>query len=208
MDKPELSYYQRIAREHRGTTRQVGWGSEKSQGLRFAAIAHVLDGLLGERWRGLRVVDFGCGRGDLLTYLRTERGFRGAYAGVDAIEESIADAKAAHTGDPAAAFVLRNYDGAGPLVDEPFDIVLANGPFGITPAAVRDRLVPALLSQARVGMVATFLRFSRRVPGFEPENVLTEPTDILKLCDASEYRFRIHADYLPHDFTWGAARWE
>ena len=69
MEDHEVAFYQGLARQHRGTSRQVGAWSEQSQTARFDVMFDVLDSLLGEGLAGLSILDFGYGKGDLVAYL-------------------------------------------------------------------------------------------------------------------------------------------
>jgi hypothetical protein len=64
MEDHEVAFYQGLARQHRGTSRQVGAWSEQSQTARFDVMFDVLDSLLAEGLAGLSVLDFGCGKGE------------------------------------------------------------------------------------------------------------------------------------------------
>jgi SAM-dependent methyltransferase len=94
MEEHEVLFYKRLVREHRGTSRQVGAGSCQSQTIRFEVMIDVLDSLLGPAPGALSLLDFGCGKGDLASYLaRRGRLDMLRYTGIDAIEENVEDAR-------------------------------------------------------------------------------------------------------------------
>jgi SAM-dependent methyltransferase len=70
-------YYESKLQVHGATPTGVDWNSQASQELRFAQLAR-----LWEDERHASVLDFGCGYGALLPWLRA-RGFDGLYVGFD-----------------------------------------------------------------------------------------------------------------------------
>jgi SAM-dependent methyltransferase len=70
-------YYERKLQAHGPTPSGVDWNSRASQELRFAQLARLWDDE-----RQVSVLDFGCGYGALLPWLRS-RGFEGPYLGFD-----------------------------------------------------------------------------------------------------------------------------
>lgn len=86
-DPPYLAPYRRAARAHGAGFGSLLWASPSTQAARFDAIARIypLD--------GKSLLDVGCGRADLLDFLRA-RGVRPAdYIGIEAVDE-LADAAA------------------------------------------------------------------------------------------------------------------
>lgn len=203
MEQHEVDYYKRLAREHRGTSRQVGAGSDESQTIRFDVMLQMLDALLGEAPGRLSLLDFGCGRGDLASYLeRRDRLDALRYMGIDAVEENVADARA--LGYDAR---VARWDGEGPLAPERFDVIVFSGAFATTTIARRTRIYRGLLEQARIGVVGNFLTHAPTVADYGPGMILMEPAQALRVIDRSRFAVRLRADYLRHDFTIGAIRW-
>lgn len=85
-------YYDRKLQTHGSTPAGVDWNSLASQQLRFAQLARLWDGE-----RDGVVLDFGCGYGALLPWLRA-RNFKGPYVGFDLSAQMIHTAIAAATG--------------------------------------------------------------------------------------------------------------
>ena len=73
-----LTPYFRAERRHKGGLGSLLWEDVRAQEVRFAAVLRNCP--LG----GLHVLDVGCGRGDLLRYLRARGVFPGAYTGIEA----------------------------------------------------------------------------------------------------------------------------
>jgi SAM-dependent methyltransferase len=85
-------YYERKLQAHGPTPTGVDWNSQASQELRFAQLAT----LWGDE-RHLSVLDFGCGYGALLPWLRA-RGFDGRYTGFDLSTAMVSAGQQAATG--------------------------------------------------------------------------------------------------------------
>ena len=202
MEPHEVDFYQRLADEHRGTSRQVAAWSPASQALRYAVLMDVLDSMLGERLRGLRLLDFGCGRGDLAAWLADHGRMDDVrYLGVDGIQANVDDARAR-----GLDVRLVRWDGRGTIVDEPVDVILFSGVFMTTAMDRRLAMLREMLEQARVGVVGNFLTWKPGVDDWGPGTILMEPAEALSAIDRHAFRFQLRADYLPHDFTIGAVR--
>lgn len=104
----------------KGVTAQgVGWKDFDSQIIRFRQfdkLVHL------ERIQSL--LDFGCGTGDYLSYLR-ESGYMGRYSGFDISEKMIESARRHHSGDALSMFTD---DGTGL---ECSDAVIGSGIFNV-----------------------------------------------------------------------------
>lgn len=86
------AYYDERLKEHGATARGVDWNSEESQYMRFEQLLKIVNR------SGFSVLDYGCGYGGLLTYMRSarfaERGLRlGRYTGFDISGEMIRQAR-------------------------------------------------------------------------------------------------------------------
>lgn len=203
MENHEVAFYQALAREHRGTSRQVGAGSAESQEVRFRVMLDVLDSMLGERLAGMSVLDFGCGKGDLAAFLgRCGRLDALRYVGVDGIEENVEDARRTVGGD----FRLLRWDGEGRVVDDDIDLIVFSGAFATTRMDRRIAMLRSLLAQARVGVVGNFLTWKPGVDDWQGM-ILMDPDEALRVVDRTEFRVQLRADYLAHDFTLAAVRW-
>jgi SAM-dependent methyltransferase len=203
MEEHEVLFYKRLVREHRGTSRQVGAGSCQSQTIRFEVMIDVLDSLLGPAPGALSLLDFGCGKGVLASYLaRRGRLDMLRYTGIDAIEENVEDARLL-----GHEFRIARWDGEGPLAPEPFDVIVFSGAFATTSMERRLWLYRRLLEEARVGVVGNFLARSPTVADYGEGMILMEPEQALAVIDRARFRVQLRADYLRHDFTVGAVRW-
>jgi len=92
------TYYTSALGRHGATPRGVDWSSPESQRLRFDQLAKIWEG----RGDSISLIDYGCGYGALVPYLR-ERGLAFSYTGFDISPEMIATARQLH-GGPDATF--------------------------------------------------------------------------------------------------------
>ena len=69
----------------------VGWGSEKDQRLRFEVLFRNIDP------KGKKILDVGCGLGDLIPFLDQETGGDYTYIGIDIAQKLIENAREAFT---------------------------------------------------------------------------------------------------------------
>jgi len=142
MEKHEINFYKNLAENFRNTPRQIGYGSVKSQELRFYSIINVLKNLcnkLNKKIDDLVVLDFGCGRGDFCNYINCKK-----YYGVDAIEENINDAISKNYKNNVE-FKLLNWDGKGNIFRERPDVIIFSGCFATTAPEKRNDLFVKLL---------------------------------------------------------------
>ena len=136
MRETAARYYDDKLRQFGAVARGVDWNSEESQVLRFAQLLRLIDDP-----EIATVNDYGCGYGAFASYLRGH-GFQGRYTGFDVSAPMIAQAAAAHGGDPSSSFttqrraVLRA------------DYTFASGVFNVKqehePAAWQDYVIATL----------------------------------------------------------------
>ena len=119
MRETAARYYADKVRQFGASARGVDWNSEDSQVLRFGELLRLIDA-----GQMTSVIDYGCGYGALLDYLRLS-GWRHRYTGFDISESMIACAVAAHGGDPLSSFT-NDRDRLG-LADQ----VFASGVFNV-----------------------------------------------------------------------------
>ena len=195
MNDSEFKFYKNLAKLNRGTTRQIGYGSLSSQWVRFEVLFKAIQDICGTI--PSRILDFGCGRGDLLKYLHSKSCdvARIKYIGIDAIEENIADAKTAW---PNNRFDLFNYDGASELPNT--DIAMFSGCFSTTPLEDIKKIYTRLIEAADIGVVGNFLLKNPSMSyeeGCLPRNL----EELMTLIPVATHTFTIIGNYLPHDVT-------
>lgn len=187
-------WYGELARAHGPDSRGVGWNRRESQHRRFEALLRLGD------VHGKRLLDVGCGFGELLAFLR-ERGISPDYTGVDLCPDMIEGCRN-RFGNGASGARFLETDVLEWATDERFDYVVASGIFGLGSAHVAERVAPTLaklVSLAEVGVAVNFLsaRSTRRAP----ERFYAEPAEILELGFAHTPAVTLDHSYLPNDFT-------
>jgi SAM-dependent methyltransferase len=140
--KDIAAYYGDRLRRFGCTPAGVDWRDAASQATRFEQLVRLI------RAPDASVMDFGCGYGALLNYLRAH-GFGGFYHGIDIAPEMVAAAKAAHVNKLQAGFEL----GATPSCTANF--VVTSGIFnlrlGHSESARRDYIEAAIAALDRAG---------------------------------------------------------
>jgi SAM-dependent methyltransferase len=178
----------RFGYDHRG----LGFRSRSSQERRFEALLALGD------FDGRRLLDVGCGFGDLLEFLHA-RGQRPDYTGIDLCEPMVARCRE-RFGPGEARFEVGDVLAYEP--DAPYDYVVASGIFGLDAAGTRERIGPTLermLGWAREGIAANFLSGHAPVP--VQDRVYMDASEVLALGLALAPAARLDHSYLPNDFT-------
>src|SRR5262249_15240883 len=124
-DQRNIDYYTRLVQRYGIDSRAIDWGSAQSQQLRFEVLANV-GGL-----RGTRILDVGCGLGDLLTWLGANQ-IEVDYTGIDITPEMINIAQGRF---PRGRFLKGGLDTLGESELGRFDYVFASGIFARRRAA-------------------------------------------------------------------------
>jgi SAM-dependent methyltransferase len=185
-------YSNRLA-QHGATDAALGWTKSK-QKLRYRVLL--------EYWLAqpppspMRVLDFGCGFGDLYGYAR-ERGMQLDYTGLDINEDLVAVARRRYPGVRFLCLDLFEQ----PLA-EPFDIVLSCGVHNYRLAdnrAFLDRTFALFDRMARLGFAVNFL--SNRFTFQNSDNHYSAPEEIMALALRHSPRVSLRHDYMPFEFT-------
>ncbi|HEX6319272.1 MAG TPA: class I SAM-dependent methyltransferase, partial [Burkholderiales bacterium] len=149
-DTQTTRFYESHVRRFGYGYRGLGFGRRSSQEKRFAAAA-----ALGS-FHGARLLDVGCGFGDLLAWLNA-RGVRPRYTGLDLCVPMVERCRRRFP-DGDAQFVVG--DVLTHEVEEPYDYVVASGIFGYKAPGLRARVQPILeklYSMAEAGLAVNFL---------------------------------------------------
>jgi SAM-dependent methyltransferase len=114
------AHYSELYRRHGASHEAVQWSSRETQERRFDVLCDVIG-------PEDSVIDLGSGLGDLLGYLRREKGFEGRYVGLDVVPGFVEHARRAYAADSRASFAELD------MMREPlpagYDIVVASGIF-------------------------------------------------------------------------------
>ena len=170
--------------------RALGWYSRHTQYKRFAVLCEV--GALSQ----CRILDVGCGLGDLYGYLQSE-GIETDYTGYDLLPEMVERAQQRY---PEARFLVR--DVLQELGQEQFDYILSSGAFNIdfghNESAIQQ-ILRAMVQQCRRGVAINFL--STNDTASDPIFYHYDPQEWLDYSRTLCARVQLREDYLPNDFT-------
>ncbi len=185
-------WYEEKVRKYGYDHRGLGFRNRSSQEKRFEALLG-----LGE-FAGRRVLDVGCGFGDLLEFLMLH-GIRPIYTGLDVCKPMIQRCQERFQGD-VAHFVCADVLEYQP--EQQFDFVVASGLFGLDAEGARERIRPTLerlFGWSRIGTAVNFLSagYPRPVEG----RIYVEPGKALEAGLALTPAARLDHSYLPNDFT-------
>lgn len=185
-----VDFFQLHVRVFGDDWRALGWHSRQTQYTRFAVLSEI--GPLTQS----RVLDVGCGLGDLYAYLQTQ-GIVCDYTGYDLVPEMIARARLRF---PDVRFAVR--DVLQGLGEERFDYILSSGAFNIDfggnmPAI--QQLLREMWHCCRRGVAINFLRTNE--PVSDPIFFHYDPQEMLAYCQTFCPHVELRTDYLPNDFT-------
>ena len=191
--KSEITrFYENHIRRFGYGFRALGFGRRSSQEKRFASALGV------GSFHGKRLLDVGCGFGDLLSWLNA-RGIEPRYTGMDICKPMIERCRKRFAGT-GARFVIG--DALTFVTDEPYDYIVASGIFGYQAKDTRKRVQPTLerlFDLARIGMAVNFL--SRCAVTRSPGRLYLHPADVLQFALKLTPAVRLDHTYMPNDFT-------
>lgn len=166
-----LDHYHTKLSTHGSAPEAMAW-SAHGQLFRFQKIAEIAD------LRGAKVLDVGCGLGDLYAYLREKFGDID-YTGADIASDMIEKAKQLH---PGAKFECRDITENN--FSTPFDYVLLSGVFNTPRIPARDRMIRETLtaSWAVTRKALGFNFISNHVTRVEGNMDYHDPKEILDFC--------------------------
>ncbi len=195
-----LGYYEPRIRPGRAPHDILDWNSAASQITRFEVLADNVD------LCGRKLLDVGCGLGDLLGFLRS-RGVSADYTGVDLSSKMIDTARGRL---PGGRFMCTDVFADGEAADdaevpfgrEAFDVIFCSGVFNLN-LGNNDRFIPAAVSRltelARRYVVFNLLH--TRAGDLGRTYVYFHPDEVLAAIRPLGWEIRLIDDYLPNDFT-------
>ena len=199
-----IANYQALLERYGPDHRAVQWSSKDAQHRRFAVLTEVVE-------PGSSVMDVGCGLGDLLEYLRLQRGFTGAYLGLDFVPEFIEHARRRFADDDGARFEL--FDARHDSFANPYDYVLISGTFNnlVTDSSAHLEWIHRTVERAfaAANTAVAFNNLSIHVNQYEPDLFYSDPADMLTWCaERCTRRITLRHDYnappelgVPVDYT-------
>ena len=142
-----LRPYSRAAHEHGAGFRALLWASRQTQELRFDAMLRLSDP------RSLRVLDLGCGCGDLLDFLSSREADPSHYVGIEGVAELAEIAGRRHANILCADFVAEPWR----IREADAEIVYCSGALNTLDDADFHSVVRVAFDAARRGLVFNFL---------------------------------------------------
>jgi SAM-dependent methyltransferase len=190
--EPEyLRPYLSAARRHGEGFKSLLWESPRTQGVRFHAMTRVCD------FHGKSVLDVGCGRGDLLDWLR-ERGIEPEhYTGLEAVEPL---ARAAMGKRRTGCLIVR-----GDFMQEPkrlfvgADVIAFSGSLNTLEPEAFYRTLGTAWDAATEAVVFNFLKSSERAGA--SYLYWHKPAVVKQFVRAFSEDVRLVGDYLDGDCT-------
>ena len=191
-DLETTRFYENHIRRFGYGFRALGFGRRSSQEKRFQTAAGLGD------FHGKRLLDVGCGFGDLLAWLNA-RGIEPRYTGMDICKPMIERCRKRFAGT-GARFLIG--DALTFVTDHPYDYIVASGIFGYAAKDTRKRVQPTLerlFDLTRIGMAVNFL--SRCAATRSPGRLYLHPADVLQFALKLTPAVRLEHTYMPNDFT-------
>ena len=165
-------HYSGLVRRHGDAPESAQYADRETQERRMEVLCEI--GVA----KDSKVLDFGCGTGQLLSFLQRSLGFEGEYVGYDISPEAIELARSAH---PNGRFEVRN------ILEQPseetFDYVLVSGVFNNLISDNRaffEAISRRLMQQAEVGYAFNML--SRFVDYFDDGLYYEDPLQAFRFC--------------------------
>lgn len=189
--EPYLDPYVRAAQKHGGNFASLLWASPRTQSTRFEAIRQM------QSPRGLRLLDAGCGRADLLTYLADCDERPREYIGLEAVDALADAAMCKHLG---GATIVR-----GDFVADPgrlfvgADLIVFSGSLNTLPHAAFYSTIRRAYDAAGTAVVFNFLS-SDYLAG-RAYLYWRSADDVLSFARTLSGDVRIKSDYLKGDCT-------
>jgi SAM-dependent methyltransferase len=165
-------HYDGLVRRHGDAPEGAQYADRETQERRMAVLCEI--GVA----KDSKVLDFGCGTGQLLSYLQRSLGYEGEYVGYDVSPAAIELARSAH---PAGRFEVRNV--LEQPAEEKFDYVLVSGVFNNHVSDNRgffEAISRRLMAQAGVGYAFNML--SRFVDFFDDGLYYEDPLHAFRFC--------------------------
>ena len=152
------AYFETTLAAHGATPKGVDWNDAAGQRLRHRQFLRLL-----AADPEASVLDFGCGYGDFLPFLRGH-GHRGRYIGLDIAPVMVQAARDLHGEGPDRVFHL------AAVPPEPADYAIASGIFNVIRGADRATWVGYVEAT-----IATMARYARRGFGFNVLSLNSDP---------------------------------
>lgn len=185
-----LQPYLNAARRYGGGFGSLLWASPRSQGTRFAALLSAVE------VNGKTVLDVGCGRADLHSYMLRNGKVPERYIGIEGVPELADAAEARRIGST----ILRGDFVADPtLLQQQADIILISGSLNTMDDAAFHRTVAAAYTAAGEALAFNFL--DAPTLAASPHLYWRKTEDVLSFCRSLCPDVRLINRYIDGDAT-------
>lgn len=188
-------HYRRRLERYKRNWAVCHWAGADSQKLRFSVLTSNVD------LRGKRLLDVGCGLGDLWTFLGGDDSDLD-YTGVDLVEQMVTEGKRRNPGANLICADLFGETGRDMFAPQSFDVVFCSGALNLE-LGNNETFVPRALAnmfELTRDVLAFNLLHKRATPAggaFHP----FYPGKVLEMLRDLPCRTTVIDDYLPNDFT-------
>jgi len=179
-----ISYYNKLLKKNKNSPQSVGWGSKKSQNIRFKILAEIGD------LKGKKILDYGCGTGELCQFLKKYK--IGEYVGYDINNEMIDVALKKYPKE-----IFRSY-----LNLMLYDYIFISGTFNLKTKNWEKetyKILRKLWGICRKGIAVNFLTSFSSYK--DKKCYYADPIEILKFVRTLTNKFVLRHDYKENDFT-------
>ena len=154
--------------------------------------------------RQAKILDWGCGTGRLLEYLREYGGFNGQYVGIDISQPMIETARAKF---PESTFHVRDVLETG--LDEEFDFIFVNGVFNDKISdnwAWIEKTLRLLYGKTRIAMsfnlLSTYVDFKNPAVSYiSPDKAFRFCKEELSPCVTLRHDYQTRDNIVPFEYT-------
>jgi len=190
-----ISKYQSNYEQYGYSPRSLGWDKGK-QDIRFDILTSFFS------LKGKRILDIGCGFGDMNKCLQAQYGDDYIYLGVDLVESFIIEAQTRYSSDKVT-FKCCDFVSNWNLLGE-FDVILASGIFNHKFYNADNKLfvsevIKKALALATVGVAFDFL--SDKVDFVHAHTFHSSPEEVLSLGYSLTRNVVLRNDYFPFEFA-------
>ncbi len=191
-------HYSELVKQHGDAAESAQYADRATQERRMEILCEI-----GVQ-KDSKVLDFGCGTGQMLSLLQRTIGFEGEYVGYDISPEAIEFANKAH---PEGRFEVRDILSDPP--EEQFDFVLVSGVFNNAMSDNRgffEATSQRLMEHAKVGYAFNML--SRFVDYFDEGLYYEDPLSAFAFCKENlsplvslRHDYAVRPGSIPFEFT-------
>ena len=191
-------HYGELVRRHGDSAESAQYADRETQERRMEVLAEI--GVA----KHSKVLDFGCGTGQLLSFLQRSLGYEGEYVGYDISPEAIELARSTH---PAGRFEVRNI--LEQEAEEKFDYILVSGVFNNLISDNRaffEAISRRLMAQADAGYAFNML--SGFVDYFDDGLYYEDPLHAFRFCKEQlsplvtlRHDYAVRPGSIPFEFT-------